>query len=683
MTTVVPSDTVANAAATPDHTQPYRELGLKRRRVRPHPGDPRPPSHRRRAGHVRGHVERALLLQVLQGAPAPLRRDDHAGDAGAHARGHRRERGRRRRSATAGPSPSRSSRTTTRPTSSRTRARPPGSAASCATSWPWARGRSRSSTRCASARPTRPTRGGCCPAWSPASAATATAWACPTSAARSSSTPATRATRWSTRCAWACCAPRTCTWRSPPAPATRSSCSARAPGSTASAGSPCWPARPSTATSTGRPAARSCPVGPGRRPVHREGAHRVLPRAVRRPGLVVGIQDLGGAGLSCATSELASAGDGGMRVDLDAVPLRATGMTPAEILSSESQERMCAVVRARQTSTAFLAICAKWDVLATVIGEVTDGDRLVITWHGETVVDVPPRTVAHDGPVYQRPMARPERPGRAGRRRPGHACPARRPRRAAGGRSSGWPPARTSRSRAWVTDQYDRYVRGNTVLRPARRRRGDPDRRGHRPRRRRRHRLQRPLRRARPVRRRPARAGRGVPQRRGRRRRAGRRHQLPQLRLARGPARDVAVRRGRARARRRLRRARHPGHRRQRQLLQPDRRPRDPADAGGGRARRARRRRAAGADGVLPRRRRDRPARGDPRGVRRQRVGARRARAPGWAAARGRPGRRAAPRRAARRRGRRRAAHQRARPLRRRPGAGVGRVVPASAARGR
>ena len=62
-------------------------------------------------------------------------------------------------------------------------------------------------------------------------------------------------------------------------------------------------------------------------------------------GLVVGIQDLGGAGLSCATSELASAGDGGMRVDLDAVPLRATGMTPAEILSSESQERMCAVVR--------------------------------------------------------------------------------------------------------------------------------------------------------------------------------------------------------------------------------------------------------------------------------------------------------------------------------------------------
>ena len=57
---------------------------------------------------------------------------------------------------------------------------------------------------------------------------------------------------------------------------------------------------------------------------------------------------------------------------------------------------------------AFMAVCRKWDVLATEIGEVTDGDRLLITWHGETVVDVPPRTVAHEGPVYQRPVALPE-----------------------------------------------------------------------------------------------------------------------------------------------------------------------------------------------------------------------------------------------------------------------------------
>ena len=57
---------------------------------------------------------------------------------------------------------------------------------------------------------------------------------------------------------------------------------------------------------------------------------------------------------------------------------------------------------------AFLAICEKWDVDATVVGEVTDGDRLQIDWHGERVVDVPPRSVAHDGPTYQRPFARPD-----------------------------------------------------------------------------------------------------------------------------------------------------------------------------------------------------------------------------------------------------------------------------------
>src|SRR5206468_70476 len=89
------------------------------------------------------------------------------------------------------------------------------------------------------------------------------------------------------------------------------------------------------------------------------------------------------------------------------VPLRAAKMTPAEILSSESQERMCAVVTPENVDK-FMAVCRKWEVLATVIGEVTDGDRLQITWHGEMVVDVPPRTVAHEGPVYQRPVQRPD-----------------------------------------------------------------------------------------------------------------------------------------------------------------------------------------------------------------------------------------------------------------------------------
>ncbi|AFJ33621.1 phosphoribosylformylglycinamidine synthase subunit PurL [Mycobacterium intracellulare] len=178
--------------------------------------------------------------------------------------------------------------------------------------------------------------------------------------------------------------------------------------------------------------------------------------------LVVGIQDLGGAGLSCATSELASAGDGGMAIQLENVPLRTTGMTPAEILCSESQERMCAVVTPENVD-AFLAVCRKWDVLATVIGEVTDGDRLRITWHGRTVVDVPPRTVAHEGPVYQRPVARPDTQDALNA-----DASTRLPRPATGDELRATLLALLGSphlcSRAFITEQYDRYVRGNTVL---------------------------------------------------------------------------------------------------------------------------------------------------------------------------------------------------------------------------
>lgn len=178
--------------------------------------------------------------------------------------------------------------------------------------------------------------------------------------------------------------------------------------------------------------------------------------------LVVGIQDLGGAGLSCATSELASAGDGGMKVQLDAVPLRAANMTPAEVLSSESQERMCAVVTPDNVE-AFLAVCRKWDVLATVIGEVTDGERLEITWHGETIVDVPPRTVAHDGPIYERPVQRPDTQDALNA-----DTSASLPRPSSGEELRATVLAMLGSphlcSRAFITEQYDRYVRGNTVL---------------------------------------------------------------------------------------------------------------------------------------------------------------------------------------------------------------------------
>ena len=179
-------------------------------------------------------------------------------------------------------------------------------------------------------------------------------------------------------------------------------------------------------------------------------------------GVVAGIQDLGGAGLSCATSELASAGDGGMHVELDLVPLRDSSLAPEEILMSESQERMMAVVEPADVQ-AFLAICEKWDVDATVIGEVTDGDHLQIDWHGERVVDVPPRSVAHDGPTYHRPFARPDSQDVL------QADVAERLSRPTTGEELRATLLRLVASpnlcdKSWITDQYDRYVQGNTVL---------------------------------------------------------------------------------------------------------------------------------------------------------------------------------------------------------------------------
>jgi phosphoribosylformylglycinamidine synthase II len=178
--------------------------------------------------------------------------------------------------------------------------------------------------------------------------------------------------------------------------------------------------------------------------------------------LVAGIQDLGAAGLSCATSELASAGTGGMRVVLDTVPLRDPTLAPEEILMSESQERMCAVVEPSKIP-AFMEICAKWDVTATVIGEVTDGDRLDIYWRDELVVSVPPRTVAHEGPVYDRPIARPadldalraDDPVLLPRPRSGSELLETLLRLVASPNLA---------DKSWVTDQYDRYVMGNTTL---------------------------------------------------------------------------------------------------------------------------------------------------------------------------------------------------------------------------
>ena len=174
-----------------------------------------------------------------------------------------------------------------------------------------------------------------------------------------------------------------------------------------------------------------------------------------KSGIVVGIQDLGGAGLACATSELAAAGDGGMEINLDNVPLRAKDMTAAEILASESQERMCAVVTPENVEK-FKEICAHWDVTCAEIGEVTTGKHLIIRHQGEIVVDAPAGTIADEAPVYDRPYARPEWQDALqefkGVEKQDLTVALKK---------LVASPALCSRD--FITEQYDRYVRGNTV----------------------------------------------------------------------------------------------------------------------------------------------------------------------------------------------------------------------------
>ncbi len=183
---------------------------------------------------------------------------------------------------------------------------------------------------------------------------------------------------------------------------------------------------------------------------------------VLHAGLVEGIQDLGGAGISCATSELASNGEGGMHVWLDRVLLRDSTLSPEEILMSESQERMCAVVEPGKID-AFMAVCKKWDVEAIVIGEVNNSGRLTVEWHGEEIVNVPPRSVAHDGPVYERPFARPDW---MDTRQASGPEQLKRPTTAAEVRQTWLTMTGTPNlaSKSWVTSQFDRYVMGNTIL---------------------------------------------------------------------------------------------------------------------------------------------------------------------------------------------------------------------------
>jgi phosphoribosylformylglycinamidine synthase len=174
--------------------------------------------------------------------------------------------------------------------------------------------------------------------------------------------------------------------------------------------------------------------------------------------LMTGIQDLGGAGLTCATSETASRGGVGMDVNVRAVPLREDGMEPVEIMTSESQERMLAIVSPSDLDRV-LACCAKWEVRATVVGRVTDSGRLRVLngWDGPVLADMPATTLHEDAPVYDRPRF----------------PPADRDRVAADDANRLPPPVDCGADllamlmdTSWVYRQYDHQLFLNTVARP-------------------------------------------------------------------------------------------------------------------------------------------------------------------------------------------------------------------------
>ncbi|HYO82495.1 MAG TPA: phosphoribosylformylglycinamidine synthase subunit PurL [Bryobacteraceae bacterium] len=178
-----------------------------------------------------------------------------------------------------------------------------------------------------------------------------------------------------------------------------------------------------------------------------------------KTGAIVGIQDMGAAGLTCSTCEMSSRAETGMEVDLERVPQRETGMTPYEIMLSESQERMLLVAEKGREHEVF-EVFRKWGLEAATVGVVTDTGRLIVRNRGEVVADIPSRELADEAPLYQRPYTEPWR-----------AHPVKR----------GTPvPASANLnadlltmvaaddicSKRWIWEQYDWMVRTNTLAGP-------------------------------------------------------------------------------------------------------------------------------------------------------------------------------------------------------------------------
>ena len=285
-------------------------------------------------------------------------------------------------------------------------------------------------------------------------------------------------------------------------------------------------------------------------------------------GLAVGVQDLGAVGISCAASETAAKTGAGMDVDLARVAKREPGMNPVEVMTSESQERMLAIVTPANLG-AVLDLCRRWEVRATVVGRVTDTARFrvydglfdalgvpgenpptprgdaapALSSDREPIADVPVASLG-DGPVYRRPLAA---PADLAARQAGDPAPILAASHPEGSDLSaeliGLLATPSIADKSWVYRQYDHQLFLNTVVGPG----GGchrPPPEGDRPRPRPHHRRQRAVLRARSTYGCAPRGDRGRPQHRMRRRRAPGAGQLPQLRQSRARGRDVAVRGG-------------------------------------------------------------------------------------------------------------------------------------------
>src|ERR671918_2248890 len=173
---------------------------------------------------------------------------------------------------------------------------------------------------------------------------------------------------------------------------------------------------------------------------------------------IVAIQDMGAAGLTSSSFEMAARGGTGIEMDLDRVPTRETGMTPYELMLSESQERMLLVLREGAEATAG-AVFGKWDLECVTVGRVTDSGAVVLRWHGDEVAHVPVAPIGREAPLYERPYERRPAPVPIAARdiaSPHGAAEALK-------RLLGCPDLA---SRRWIFEQYDHMVMGDTVQRP-------------------------------------------------------------------------------------------------------------------------------------------------------------------------------------------------------------------------